>query len=141
VNANVHSEISAIPAERLAVERELLGPLPSLRPSIAKTVVRKVDRLSCVRFGSARYSVPNALIGHEVAVAVAGGRLEIFDADVLVASHLLVAPGEVSLSDEHYGGPRPLHDERFPRRPPRRRRSSPSARSPSPSSEVLQRLA
>jgi hypothetical protein len=108
VNANVHSEIAAIPAERLDVERELLSPLPSLRPSIAKTVVRKVDRLSCVRFGSARYSVPNALIGREVAVAVASGRLEIFDRDVLVASHLVVAPGEVSLKDEHYGGPRPL---------------------------------
>jgi hypothetical protein len=106
VNANVHSEISAIPAERLDVERELLSSLPSLRPSIAKTVMRKVDRLSCVRFGSARYSVPNALIGHEVAVAVASGRLEIFDADELVASHLVVAPGEVSLSDDHYGGPR-----------------------------------
>jgi hypothetical protein len=108
VNTNLHSEIAAVPSERLDVERELLSPLPSLRPSIAKTVVRKVDRLSCVRFGSARYSVPNALIGREVAVAVATGRLEIFDAGVLVASHLVVAPGEVSLSDDHYGGPRPL---------------------------------
>jgi hypothetical protein len=65
-----------------------------------------VDRLSCVRFGSARYSVPNALIGHEVAVATTQGRLEIFEGDELVASHLVVAPGEVSLSDDHYGGPR-----------------------------------
>jgi hypothetical protein len=81
VNANVHSEISAVPSERIETERGLLRPLLSLRPSIAKTVVRKVDRLSCVRFGSARYSVPNAVIGHEVAVAVAAGRLEIFEAD------------------------------------------------------------
>ena len=29
---------------------------------------RKVDRLSCVRFGSARYSVPTRLIGQHVAV-------------------------------------------------------------------------
>jgi hypothetical protein len=113
VNTNLHSEIAAIPTERLDVERELLSPLPSLRPSIAKTVVRKVDRLSCVRFGSARYSVPNALIGHEVAVAVANGRLEIFEADELVCSHLVVAPGEVSLADEHYGGPRPLPRRAF----------------------------
>ena len=35
-------------------------PLPSLRASIGKrSVTRKVDRLSCVRFGSARYSVPD----------------------------------------------------------------------------------
>ncbi len=56
VNARVHSEIAAVPGDRLAVERELLGPLPSLRARIGKVVMRKVDRLSCVRFGSALYS-------------------------------------------------------------------------------------
>ena len=54
VNAVVHSEIAAVPAERLVTEGLLLGPLPSLRAQIAKLVIRKVDRLSCVRFGSAR---------------------------------------------------------------------------------------
>ena len=33
-----------------------------------KPVSRKVDRLSCVRFGSARYSVPCRLIGHQVTI-------------------------------------------------------------------------
>jgi len=47
VNGAVHSEICAVPAERLVIERELLGPLPSLRASIGKRVTRKVDRLSC----------------------------------------------------------------------------------------------
>jgi len=48
VNAAVHSEICAVPAERLAREAELLAALPSLRPSIgaAVAVTRKVDRLS-----------------------------------------------------------------------------------------------
>ena len=43
------------PAERLVTERELLAPLPSLRAArgIGRLVTRKVDRLSCVRFGSA----------------------------------------------------------------------------------------
>jgi transposase len=50
VNGTVHSEICAVPAERLMTERELLGPLPSLRASIGRVTVRKVDRLSCVRF-------------------------------------------------------------------------------------------
>ena len=63
VNGAVHSEICAVPAERLVIERELLGPLPSLRASTGRLVTRKVDRLSCVRFGSARYSVPVRLIG------------------------------------------------------------------------------
>ena len=48
VNGAVHSEICAVPAERLVIERELLAPLPSLRASIGRHVSRKVDRLSCV---------------------------------------------------------------------------------------------
>ena len=66
VNAVVHSEICAVPAERLVNELEVMATLPSLRASIGKLVVRKVDRLSCVRFGSARYSVPNLHIGRYV---------------------------------------------------------------------------
>jgi hypothetical protein len=59
VNAAVHSEICAVPDERLIVERELLQPLPSLRLQTgAPSVIRKIDRLSCVRYASARYSVP-----------------------------------------------------------------------------------
>jgi hypothetical protein len=58
VNAVRHSEICAVPAQRLERERELLRPLPELRPAFGLQVVsRKVDKLSCIRFGSARYSV------------------------------------------------------------------------------------
>ena len=35
VNGVTHSEICAVPAERLVIERELLGPLPSLRARLA----------------------------------------------------------------------------------------------------------
>jgi transposase len=108
VNAAVHSEICAVPAERLVTERELLGPLPSLRPAIGLQVTRKVDRLSCVRFGSARYSVPTALTGSRVGLRAGDGRLVIVTAAGQVAAeHVLVAPGEASVLDEHYGGPRP----------------------------------
>jgi transposase len=111
VNAAVHAEICAVPAERLVVERELLAPLPSLRASIGKTMTRKVDRLSCVRFGSARYSVPVRFIGEQVRLHVEPDRTLSITAGpgegAVVAEHMLVAPGEVSLLDEHYGGPRP----------------------------------
>ena len=71
VNANLHSEICAIPAERLAIEQPLLGELPSLRAEFGpRPTTRKVDKLSCIRFGSARYSVPNRLIGTSVTVLV-----------------------------------------------------------------------
>jgi len=109
VNAAVHSETCAVPVEQLALERELLAPLPSLRASIGKTVTRKVDRLSCVRFGSARYSVPTRLIGQNVGLHTEDGRLlaVVNGTGEMVAEHVLVAPGEASIRDEHYGGPRP----------------------------------
>jgi len=109
VNGAVHSEICAVPAQRLVSERELLAPLPSLRPGTGRTVTRKVDRLSCVRFGSARYSVPIALIGTQVQLHASHGRVLVVVAGTgeVVAGHALVAPGEASVRDEHYGGPRP----------------------------------
>jgi hypothetical protein len=106
VNAAVHSEICAVPAERLLVEAPLLGELPSLRARIGKLVVRKVDRLSCVRFGSARYSVPTRHIGKQVEVRVADGEVAVVLLGAVVATHRLVAPGEASVNDDHYGGPR-----------------------------------
>ena len=109
VNAAVHSEICAVPAEQLVIERELLAGLPSLRPSIGRVVLRKVDRLSCVRFGSARYSVPTRLIGEQVGLRTDDGRLLVIVTGTgdVIAEHILVAPGEASVLDEHYGGPRP----------------------------------
>src|ERR1022692_1685832 len=114
VNGAVHSEICAVPAERMLAEREMLAPLPSLRASLGKVVTRKVDRLSCVRFGSARYSVPVRLIGTEVRVRADDGRLLmiISAGGEFVAEHMLVAPGEASVRDEHYGGPRPAAPRR-----------------------------
>jgi hypothetical protein len=109
VNGAVHSEICAVPAERLVIERELLAGLPSLRAAIGKFMTRKVDRLSCVRFASARYSVPARLIGTQVRLRADDGRLLVIVAATgeVVAEHTLVAPGEASVRDEHYGGQRP----------------------------------
>jgi hypothetical protein len=109
VNGAVHSEICAVPVERLVTERELLGPLPSLRAAIGRLVMRKVDRLSCVRFGSARYSVPTRFIGEQVGLRTDDGRLLVIVTGTgqVVAEHVLVPPGEASVRDEHYGGPRP----------------------------------
>jgi len=110
VNAAMHTEIQAIPDERLIVERELLQPLPSLRLQLgAPSVLRKVDRLSCVRYGSARYSVPTRLIGTRVAVVVDHGAVCLVEPStgVMVAEHELVAPGSASILDAHYDGPRP----------------------------------
>ncbi len=106
VNGAVHSEIAAIPAQRLVAERAALRPLPSLRPPVRTGERRTVDRLATIRFGSARYSVPHALVGTKVEVAAIDGEIVITHAGGLVARHLAVAPGEAAICDEHYGGAR-----------------------------------
>ncbi len=104
VNAAVHSEIAAVPAERLVTERTLLRPLPSLRPAPTPTATRKVDRLRTVRYGSARYSVPGSYIGRRVELVVAGGELLVRADGAEIARHRLVGPGELSLQEAHYPG-------------------------------------
>jgi transposase len=106
VNTAVHSTIAAIPQARLAEERKLLRPLPSLRPPLRRGERRRVDKLATVRIGSARYSVPRELIGRDVDVVATDGTVLVEHRSELVAQHRLIAPGEVSIIDEHYGGPR-----------------------------------
>jgi hypothetical protein len=111
VNAAVHSQICAVPDERLVQEAVLFTALPSLQLAIGpQPESRKVDRLSCVRFASARYSVPTRFIGARVILQPTGDRMLIIDpvSGEVVAEHALVAPGEVSVLDAHYGGPRPV---------------------------------
>jgi hypothetical protein len=117
VNAVRHSEIAAVPADRLAQELALLGPLPSLRLSLERAVFRKVDKLSCVRFGSARYSVPTCLIGAQVQLLSGAGAIRVLEpvTGELLAEHALVAPGEASILDEHYGSTRPDRPRRSAR--------------------------
>jgi hypothetical protein len=104
VNGRVHSEIAAIPAERLLVERGVLRPLPALRVALCRGVLRKVDKLSTVRFGSARYSVPLRLKGFRVEVAAREDSVVILYDGEEVSRHALRAPGEVSINDADYGG-------------------------------------
>jgi hypothetical protein len=122
VNNAEHSEICCVPMRRLEEERVLLGPLPELRAAIGKVVRRKVDKLSCVRFGSVRYSVPMPLAGKVIELRVADGRVVAVHLGEVVADHLLLAPGETSINDDHYGGPRPA-----PRRAVRPKTSSEQA--------------
>jgi hypothetical protein len=103
VNAATHSEICAIPAERLETERALLGSLPQLRcdigprPSAARST-------SCPASGSPRPATrSNRLIGSQVVITVVDARVQVLEAFTgeVVAEHALVAPGETSI-----GGPR-----------------------------------
>ncbi len=139
VNGHVHSEIAAIPAQRLEIERPLLGALPSLRAHIGKVVVRKVDRLSCVRFDSARYSVPNAYIGRQVGLQVTNGTVLVVFLGEIIAEHPLVDPGATAVLDDHYGGPMPAPARAVRPKTPTGRPSWPLAQRPRTSSRGRRR--
>lgn len=107
-NSIEHSEICAVPDDRLAVEAGLLRPLPGLRPRIGRAEIRKVDKLSTIRVASARYSVPSGLVGARVEAVTYDGVVRIYRTDTaeLVAVHDQLGPGESSICDEHYPTPR-----------------------------------
>lgn len=113
-----HSEICAVPTDRLVVEVGLLRPLPALRPRIGRAEIRKVDKLATIRVASARYSVPSALVGARVEAVTYDGVVRIYRIDTaeLVAVHDQLGPGESSILDEHYPTPR-----KAPSRGPRAR--------------------
>jgi len=107
VNNEVHYETRVRPVERLAVERPLFGALPGARPHVAGGEQRKVDALATIRFCSARYSVPHRLVGETVFVSATDRDVVVIYDGVAVAQHPLLAPGDASITDEHYPSPAP----------------------------------
>jgi len=99
VNAQTHSEICAVPAERLVTEREVLRLLPSRRPPLRAGETRTVDKRGSIRFGSARYLVPKSLVGECVDVQATEDKVVIRHAGAEVIRHDPVGPGEVACGD------------------------------------------
>ncbi|MBV8719816.1 MAG: IS21 family transposase [Chloroflexi bacterium] len=99
VNGHVHSEIAAIPAERLLSERDVLRPLPAGRPPLRAGEGRTVDKRGSIRFGSARYLVPRTLVGESVEVVATENKVVIQHDGHEVIRHDPVGPGEVACGD------------------------------------------
>jgi hypothetical protein len=117
VNARVHRETAAIPAARLAAEREHLHPLPAEPYALALGDERLVGDDQTVRFGSVRYSTPPGHAGQRVWCRVAGNELVVTARTGRglseITRHQLSTPGTPRIRDEHYpdhpggNGPRP----------------------------------
>jgi transposase len=99
VNNQIHSEIAAIPAERLLSEREVLRPLPAQRPPLRAAEHRKVEKRGSIRLGSARYLVPKTLVGEWVDVLANEHEVVISYDGAEVIRHDPVPPGEVAFGD------------------------------------------
>ncbi len=61
-----------------------------------------MDKLSTVRVGSARYSVPHLLRGQHVDLSTVHDRIQVWHQGGLAAEHPLVPPRSSSTMDEHY---------------------------------------
>jgi hypothetical protein len=123
VNGRVHRETAAVPAGRLAAEREMLHPLPAEPYALALGDERLVADDQTIRFGSVRYSTPPGHAGTRVWCRVAGEELVITGRTAAgaaeLARHRLSVPGSPVIRDEHYphhpGGNRPRQPRPRPR--------------------------
>jgi hypothetical protein len=78
-------------------ERGVLRPVPVLRPPLRHGLLRKVDRLGMVRFGSGRYAVPEEYVGQQVEIVAHEDLVVIRHAGTQIVRHVAVGPGEVAL--------------------------------------------
>jgi hypothetical protein len=97
VNARMYSETAAVPLERLRTERDVLRPVPLLRPPLRRGELRKVDRLGMVRFGSGRYAVPEEYVGQQVEIVADEDLVVVRHAGMELVRHVMVGPGEVAI--------------------------------------------
>ena len=116
VNAAVHSEICAVPDERLLAEREVLRPLPSLRLQIGAPPVHPQGRPAVLRPVRLR-----PLLGADPADRHQRAPSSSDTAAVLIAEPATgrsspttrwPRPGSASILDAHYDGPRPAPQPR-----------------------------
>lgn len=114
--ARVHSQANrttgAVPDERLAKERRLLGGLPRRRFDTAYVEVRRVHvAVPQIEWRGIRFSVPPACVGQrvEVRAEVDSDRLEVRWAGQVVAVHRLPAAGVTDVWDrEHWAAAQAL---------------------------------
>jgi transposase len=99
-----HGTVKEVVAERFERERPTLGPLPAQRYDTSYRETREVSWDAYVEVRGNRYSVPNALAGHTVAVRIGlDGVFSVFEGDDLVVSHRLqpASAGWVTVPEHH----------------------------------------
>jgi transposase len=100
-NARFHRGIRAVPAERLAAEREAMRPLPERLPPIAERWVSRVPAQPFVRFDRNDYSLDPRFAGRRVEVRA--GQRELvaisLDSGELVCRHRRSFAAHLTITD------------------------------------------
>ncbi|HET7046743.1 MAG TPA: IS21 family transposase [Solirubrobacteraceae bacterium] len=116
-NRRVHRTIRAVPAERLAEERERMRPLPDRMPDTDRRHVLRVPAQPYVRVDRNDYSIDPAFVGRRVEVRVGQEHITaaVLDTGELACRHHRSFAGGLTFTD-------PAHQTELERQRARRRR-------------------
>jgi transposase len=100
-NTRLHRGIRAVPAERLAEERERMRPLPEQMPDTDRRFVMRVPQQPYLRFDTNDYSLDPRAAGRRVEVRVSQRKLTAIElgTGALVASHRRSFAKHVTFTD------------------------------------------
>lgn len=115
-NGRVHRTIRAVPAERLAEEKERMRPLPARMPDVDRREVLRVAAQPFVRVDRNDYSIDPTFAGRRVEVRVSQSEITavVLDTGELACRHRRVFAGGLTLTD-------PAHQNRLERQRQTRR--------------------
>lgn len=103
-NRRIHGTTHAVPAERLLQEVKRLKPLPEEPYMPVVSLVRKVSRDGYISYNGNQYSLPEGVLGREVAVQVTPIHLHLYQQGKKLATHrILPGRGERLLDPGHRG--------------------------------------
>jgi hypothetical protein len=104
VNQRVHRTVRAVPAERLALERERMRPLPSLLPDLDRRLVTRVPQQPYLRVDRNDYSLDPAFAGRRVELRVSQTHVTavVLDTGELACRHRRVFAGGLTLTDQEH---------------------------------------
>jgi hypothetical protein len=101
INARVHRSTRAVVAERLAIERERMRPLPAQMPQAERRFVTRVPPQPYLRFDRNDYSLDPRLVGRRVEVSASQSQITAIALDTgeLAARHARVFAGGLTFTD------------------------------------------
>jgi hypothetical protein len=104
VNQRLHRTIRAVPAERLALERGRMRPLPARLPDLDRRLVTRVQQQPYLRFERNDYSLDPAFAGRRVEVRVSQTQLTavVLDTGELACRHRRVFAGGLTFTDPEH---------------------------------------
>jgi hypothetical protein len=104
VNQRVHRTVRAVPAERLALERERMRPLPERLPDLDRRLVTRVPQQPYLRVDRNDYSLDPAFAGRRVELRVSQTQVTavVLDTGELACRHRRVFAGGLTLTDREH---------------------------------------